>query len=60
MRNVLYTVFAARDTAEMDCEAFEDGFVAAILTKAGQTAPVGAPVAVMAKKEADIAAVQVR
>lgn len=44
----------------MDCEAFEDGYIAAILTKAGESAPVGSIVAVMAKSQADIPAVQVR
>ena len=39
--------------------SYEEGYVAAILTEAGDSAAVGAPVALLAKTEADIAAVAV-
>jgi len=42
----------------MDVEAFEDGFLATILFKEGESAAVGAPVALLAKSQGDIAAVQ--
>jgi len=42
------------DKADMDVEAFEDGFVAAIITDEGETADVGSPVALIATNEADI------
>ena len=45
------------DKADMDVEAFEDGFLAKILTGEGETAEVGAVVALVATEEADIAAV---
>lgn len=38
----------------MDVESFESGFVAALLTKAGDAAPVGAPCALLVESEADI------
>ncbi len=41
----------------MDCEAFDDGYIAAILVKEGGTAPVGAPCAVLVANQADIAKV---
>lgn len=46
------------DKADMDVEAFEDGFLAAILIEEGETAEVGAPVGVIVSDEADVAAVQ--
>lgn len=46
------------DKADMDVEAFEDGFLAAILTEEGETAEVGAPVGVIVSDEADVAVVQ--
>jgi len=46
------------DKADMDVEAFEDGFLAAILTEEGETAEVGAPVGIIVSNEADVAVVQ--
>ncbi len=46
------------DKADMDVEAFEDGFLAAIITDEGESSAVGAPVALIASDEADIAALQ--
>ena len=46
------------DKADMDVEAFEDGFLAAIITQEGQSGAVGAPVALIAMKESDIPALQ--
>ena len=42
----------------MDVESYEGGFLAAVLTKEGEAAAVGAPVALLASKEADIPALQ--
>ena len=42
------------DKADMDVESFETGFVAAILAKAGEATPVGAPCALLVDNEADI------
>merc|ERR1719440_2772841 len=42
------------DKADMDVESFEEGYLAAILTPEGESAPVGAPVALLAANEADI------
>merc|ERR1740138_1810160 len=42
------------DKADMDVEAYEEGYLAAILTDEGETAAVGAPVAALAVNEADI------
>ena len=41
----------------MDVEAFEDGYIAKILVQEGDTATVGAAVALIAPSEAEIAAV---
>jgi pyruvate dehydrogenase E2 component (dihydrolipoamide acetyltransferase) len=41
----------------MDVEAFEDGYIAKILVQEGDTATVGAAVALIAPTEAEIAAV---
>lgn len=46
------------DKADMDVEAFDEGFLAAIITDEGETADVGAPVALIAAEEADIPALQ--
>jgi pyruvate dehydrogenase E2 component (dihydrolipoamide acetyltransferase) len=43
------------DKADMDVESFEDGWIAAILTEEGESAAVGAPVAILVATEADIA-----
>ena len=42
------------DKADMDVESYEEGYLAAILTPEGESAAVGAPVALLAKTEADI------
>lgn len=46
------------DKADMDVEAFEDGFLAAIITAEGESGVVGAPVALIAENEADIPTLQ--
>ncbi|KAI0566482.1 2-oxoacid dehydrogenase acyltransferase [Gracilaria domingensis] len=46
------------DKADMDVESFEDGFVAHILVDAGESCPVGEPVAYVARTEAEIPAVK--
>jgi pyruvate dehydrogenase E2 component (dihydrolipoamide acetyltransferase) len=46
------------DKADMDVEAFEDGFLAAIITGEGESGAVGAPVALVAENEADIPVLQ--
>jgi len=46
------------DKADMDVEAFEDGFLAAIITDEGDSSLVGAPVALIASEEGDIPALQ--
>merc|ERR1719437_129289 len=46
------------DKADMDVEAFEDGFLAAIITDEGETSAVGAPVALIATEEGDIPTLQ--
>jgi len=42
------------DKADMDVEAYEDGYIASILCEEGESAAVGAPVALLAPTEADI------
>lgn len=42
------------DKADMDVEAFDDGFLAAIITEEGDSGAVGAPVALIATEEKDI------
>ena len=46
------------DKADMDVESFDSGFVAHIIVDAGDSCPVGEPVAYLAKSESDIAAVK--
>ncbi len=46
------------DKADMDVEAFEDGFLAAIITTEGESSAVGAPVALIAADEKDIPTLQ--
>ena len=46
------------DKADMDVESFEEGFLASILVKDGNSAAVGAPVAVLVKSAAEIPTVQ--
>jgi biotin carboxyl carrier protein len=42
------------DKADMDVEAFEDGYLAKIVVAEGEMAPVGQAVALIAESEADI------
>ena len=44
------------DKADMDVEAFEDGYLAAIVKEAGETAAVGAPIGILVPEESDLAA----
>lgn len=46
------------DKADMDVEAFEDGFLAAIVIEEGDSGAVGAPVAYIAAEETDVAALK--
>jgi len=46
------------DKADMDVEAFEDGFLAAIITDEGESTSVGSAVALIAAEEDDIPALQ--
>jgi len=46
------------DKADMDVEAFEEGYLAAIITEEGDSGAVGAPVALIAENEADIPALK--
>jgi len=45
------------DKADMEVESFDEGYVAAVLVGEGETADVGAVVALLAESEADVAAV---
>ena len=44
------------DKADMDVEAFQEGFLAAVLMPAGGTAPVGETIGLIVETEAEIAA----
>jgi pyruvate dehydrogenase E2 component (dihydrolipoamide acetyltransferase) len=46
------------DKADMDVEAFQEGFLAAVLMPAGETAPVGETIGLIVETEAEIAAAQ--
>ena len=46
------------DKADMDVESYEEGFLAAILVNNGEIAPVGSPVAYLAKSKEQIAEIQ--
>lgn len=46
------------DKADMDVEAFEDGYLAAILTEEGEMADVGAPVGILVAEESHVDAIQ--
>ncbi|KAF8695248.1 hypothetical protein HU200_037464 [Digitaria exilis] len=48
-------VVVESDKADMDVETFHDGIVAAVLVPAGGTAPVGAPIALLAESEEEVA-----
>lgn len=53
-------VVVESDKADMDVETFHDGIIAAVLVPAGGTAPVGAPIALLAESEEDLALAQAR
>jgi pyruvate dehydrogenase E2 component (dihydrolipoamide acetyltransferase) len=46
------------DKADMDVESFHSGILASILVPAGESAPVGAPIALIAESEAEVAQAQ--
>lgn len=46
------------DKADMDVESYESGYLAAVLVKEGEVAPVGKPVCLLAKSKEDIDAVK--
>ncbi|KAK3033647.1 hypothetical protein RJ639_034526 [Escallonia herrerae] len=48
-------VVVESDKADMDVETFYDGILAAIVVAEGETAPVGAPIGLLAESEAEIA-----
>jgi pyruvate dehydrogenase E2 component (dihydrolipoamide acetyltransferase) len=47
-------VVVESDKADMDVESFYEGYLAAIVTTAGDSAPVGAAIALLAETEAEI------
>lgn len=47
-------VVVESDKADMDVETFYDGILAAIVVPEGESAPVGAPIGLLAETEADI------
>ncbi|KAG8080472.1 hypothetical protein GUJ93_ZPchr0014g47093 [Zizania palustris] len=49
-------VVVESDKADMDVETFHDGIVAAVLVAVGESAPVGAPIALLAESEEDVQA----
>jgi pyruvate dehydrogenase E2 component (dihydrolipoamide acetyltransferase) len=51
-------VVVESDKADMDVESFYEGFLAIIIVAAGEVAPVGAAIALVAETEAEIAAAQ--
>ncbi|KAF7031324.1 hypothetical protein CFC21_042667 [Triticum aestivum] len=51
-------VVVESDKAGMDVETFHDGIIAAVLVPAGGTALVGAPIALLAESEEDVALAQ--
>ncbi|RYR37089.1 hypothetical protein Ahy_A09g042015 [Arachis hypogaea] len=48
-------VVVESDKADMDVETFYDGILAAIVVPDGETAPVGAPIALLAETEEEVA-----
>jgi pyruvate dehydrogenase E2 component (dihydrolipoamide acetyltransferase) len=48
------------DKADMDVESFHSGILASILVPAGESAPVGTPIALIAETEAEVAEAQER
>uniref|UniRef100_A0A0D9XDK6 Dihydrolipoamide acetyltransferase component of pyruvate dehydrogenase complex n=1 Tax=Leersia perrieri TaxID=77586 RepID=A0A0D9XDK6_9ORYZ len=53
-------VVVESDKADMDVETFYDGIVAVVLVPAGESAPVGAPIALLAESEEDLAVAKAR
>ncbi|KAF0912960.1 hypothetical protein E2562_019769 [Oryza meyeriana var. granulata] len=53
-------VVVESDKADMDVETFYDGIVAVVLVPAGESAPVGAPIALLAESEEEVAVAQAR
>ncbi|GKU90343.1 hypothetical protein SLEP1_g4347 [Rubroshorea leprosula] len=53
-------VVVESDKADMDVETFYDGILAAIVVGEGETAPVGAPIGILAETEEDIAEAKAR
>lgn len=53
-------VVVESDKADMDVETFYDGILAAIVVPEGETAPVGAPIGLLAETEEDIAEAKAR
>lgn len=51
-------VVVESDKADMDVESFYEGFLATIIVPAGEVAPVGAAIALVAETEAEIATAQ--
>lgn len=51
-------VVVESDKADMDVESFNEGFLASILVPAGESAPVGSTIALLAETEAEIATAQ--
>ena len=51
-------VVVESDKADMDVESFHDGYLAVILVEAGNTAPVGSAIALVAQTEAEISTAQ--
>ncbi|CAA7401446.1 unnamed protein product [Spirodela intermedia] len=53
-------VVVESDKADMDVETFYDGILAAIVVSEGQSAPVGAPIGLLAETEEEIAEARAR
>ncbi|XP_045807453.1 dihydrolipoyllysine-residue acetyltransferase component 4 of pyruvate dehydrogenase complex, chloroplastic [Trifolium pratense] len=53
-------VVVESDKADMDVETFYDGILAAIVVEEGETAPVGAPIGLLAETPEDIAEAQAK
>lgn len=53
-------VVVESDKADMDVETFYDGILAAIVVSEGETAPVGAPIGLLAETPEDIAEAQAK
>ncbi|XP_078444195.1 2-oxoacid dehydrogenases acyltransferase family protein [Wolffia australiana] len=53
-------VVVESDKADMDVETFYDGILAAVVVAEGETAPVGAPIGLLAESEEEIPAARAR